>query len=104
MKVRLHEDGYIITEMTPEDASEDELQDRLATIVALAKEIEQRGASAEKRQADRRGYWRYCQAEKSLNLIVSCAQEALNHIKWLDFPSDETDAATESKEASRNLN
>lgn len=86
MKMTKQDDGTYLLEMEPEDASESELQDRLSTIIELAKHMEKHGTDAARRKADRQDYWRYCSAEKSLNLIISLAQESLRHIKWLDFP------------------
>lgn len=88
MKITKQTDGTYLMEMTPEDASERELQERLANIVELAKDMERHGTDAARRKADRGDYWRYCAAEKSLNMIIDFAHEALQHIKWLDFPPE----------------
>ena len=72
-------------EMMPDDADEAQLQTCLKTIIALAREIEERGATPDQRKSDRGGHYRYSEVERSLILIRDNAAEALRHIKWLDF-------------------
>ena len=93
MKITKRDDGTFQMEMTPDDANEAQLQACLKTIIALAREIEKRGAAPDQRKSERGGHYRYSEAERSLMLIRDNAAEALRHIKWLDFPDAQTDAA-----------
>lgn len=85
--VKIGEDRYRV-EMEASDAQEDEVKYQIETIVRLAQFIESHGYSPDIRAKDRRGYWRYAEVERSLNLIRAGADTALRHIKFLDFPED----------------
>ena len=80
------DDGSFQMEMTEGDAQEAHITEAIKIIIRMAKSLEGKPHDAAARAKDRGGYWRYAEIERTLNIIRGQADDALRHIKFLDFP------------------
>lgn len=68
----------------PFHPSEAELQSCLQDIVRIAKDMEKHGFTADIREKDRFGYWKWCYAEKSMNVLTTLIGQARQHLEHID--------------------
>lgn len=80
------EDGSLQMVMIQSDAQEARVQEAIETILKVAQFIAEKPQDAAKREKDRSGYYLYSEVERSFHTIIREANEALMHIRFLDFP------------------
>lgn len=80
------DDGSFLAIMIQSDAQEERVTEAIRTILQFARIINERPHDPATRAKDRGGYYRYAEVERALHVIVREAGDALNHIKFLDFP------------------
>ncbi len=85
-KFEQQDDGSFRAIMIQSDAQEERVTEAIQNILKFAQIINERPHDAAARRKDRGGYYRYAEVERALNIIARDAQDALNHIKFLDFP------------------
>lgn len=85
-KFEQQEDGSFLAIMLQSDAQEARVTEAIQSVVMFAKLIGEMPHDPVSRRTQRGNYYRYSELERSLQVIVREAQDALNHIKFLDFP------------------
>ena len=87
MKIEREGEGFRV-QTTPAEAS---IAGEVEVIAMLLADLQQRGFGADERAAQRKGQWRYSQAERSLEGIRNAADKALLQMRFLDFPEADAD-------------
>lgn len=80
------EDGSFQAVMIQSDAHEARVAEAIQSILRFAQTIADKPHDAAARKKDRGGYYRYSEVERSLQIVIREANDALNHIRFLDFP------------------
>lgn len=85
-KFEQQEDGSFLAVMLQSDAQEERVTEAIQTILQFATLINSMPHDPVSRRKQRGTYYRYSELERSLMVISREADEALKHIKFLDFP------------------
>jgi len=80
------EDGSFQQVMIQDDANEARITEAIQTILRFAEIIANRPHDATARRKERGGHYRYSELERSLHIIGRETNEALQHIRFIDFP------------------